>query len=390
MPWKEVSTMSLRSEFVTLARQGDVNVAQLARQFGISRKTAYKWLDRFAAGGVQALDDRSRRPHTSPTRSHHELEQAVLQLRRQHPAWGGRKLRVLLQARGHAHVPSASTITAILRRHDCLDGARAGQARDWQRFEHAAPNDLWQMDFKGHFALTSGQRCHPLTVLDDHSRYAVGLVACSNEQTETVRTALITLFRRYGLPRRMLMDNGSPWGDDREHPYTPLTVWLLRLGVGVSHGRPYHPQTQGKDERFHRTLKAEVLSRQTFSDCGDCQTRLDCWRDLYNQQRPHESLAMAVPASRYRVSPRPLPAELPPLQYDAGDAVRKVQQKGEFSYRGRTYRVAKAFAGLPLGLRRSEPDGTWMVWFGAHCLGILDEQRGLMQRCTRVDGASNP
>jgi transposase InsO family protein len=386
MPWKEVSAMSSRSEFVALARHSDANVARLARQFGVSRKTAYKWLDRFAAGGDAALDDRSRRPHTSPARSDDELEQAVLRLRGQHPTWGGRKLRVLLQRSGRACVPSASTITAILRRHGCLDGPRAGQARDWQRFEHAAPNDLWQMDFKGHFALNNGRRCHPLTVLDDHSRYAVGLVACGDEQTQTVRTALTELFRRYGLPRRMLMDNGSPWGSDWDHPYTPLTVWLLRLGVAVSHGRPYHPQTQGKDERFHRTLDTEVLSRQTFSDRGDCQRRLDCWREVYNQQRPHEALALEVPASRYRVSPRPLPSELPPLHYDAGDAVRKVQQRGVFSYRGRNYRVAKAFTGLPLGLRRGEPDGSTGVWFGTHCLGILDERQGLVQRRSRVDG----
>jgi transposase InsO family protein len=372
--------MSLRNEFVALARLPDANLAQLARQFGISRKTAYKWLDRFAAGGPTALSDRSRRPRVSPARTPDTLEQLVLQLRAQHPAWGGRKLRARLHALGHADVPAASTITAILRRHGCLDGPRAGQPRDWQRFEHPAPNDLWQMDFKGHFGLTSGGRCHPLTVLDDHSRYALGLIACPDEQTDTVRNALTALFGRYGLPRRMLMDNGSPWGDDGSHPWTPLTVWLLRLGVAVSHGRPYHPQTQGKDERFHRTLTTEVLSRWTFSDLPDCQQRFDPWRQVYNHERPHEALGLAVPASRYRVSPRPFPATLPPVTYEATDIVRQVQEGGRFSFRGREYRVAKAFRGYPIALRATTTDGELEVWFCNHRLGILDVRRGVVQR----------
>jgi transposase InsO family protein len=380
--------MSLRAEFVALAQQPEANVARLARRFGISRKTAYKWLGRFAAGGAAALSDQSRRPRASPGRTADELEQQVLQLRAQHPAWGSRKLRARLQASGHKAVPASSTITAILRRHGCLDGPGAGQPREWQRFEQPAPNDLWQMDFKGHFAMTDGRRCHPLTVLDDHSRYAVGLVACTNEQTETVRAALTELFGRYGLPRRMLMDNGSPWGDDWEHPYTPLTVWLLRLGVAVCHGRPYHPQTQGKDERFHRTLHAEVLSRQTFGGRGDCQARFDVWRAVYNQERPHEALALAVPASRYRVSPRLLPAELPPLDYDPSDRVRRVQQGGRFSYRGQTYRVAKAFAGLSLGLRTNGSSDTVDVWFGVHRLGRLDSERGIVVRRTHADSGA--
>jgi transposase InsO family protein len=382
MSWKEVSTVSLRSEFVSLAQQPGANVAQLARYFDISRKTAYKWLDRAAAGGTDPLADRSRRPQTSPRRTPDALEQFVLQLRQQHPAWGGRKLRARLVALGHVSVPAASTITAILRRHGHLEGPRAGQARDWQRFEHPAPNDLWQMDFKGHFGLTGGGRCHPLTVLDDHSRYALGLVACADEQTETVRAALTALFRRHGLPRQMLMDNGAPWGDDGHHPWTPLTVWLLRLGVAVSHGRPYHPQTQGKDERFHRTLHAELLSRRTFRDLVDCQGRFDPWRQVYNHERPHEALGLAVPASRYRVSPRPFPSTLPPIEYDAADQVRQVQEGGRFSYRGRLYRMAKAFRGYPIALRATGQDGIWGVWFCGHRLAILDQRRGVLERCT--------
>jgi transposase InsO family protein len=378
--------MSLRLEFVALARQPGANVALLARRFGISRKTAYKWMARAGAGGPEALADRSRRPHTCPARTPEPLEQLVLRLRDEHPAWGGRKLRARLRALGHDPVPAASTLTEVLRRHGRLDGPRAGQPRDWQRFEHAAPNELWQMDFKGHFGLAGGGRCHPLTVLDDHSRYAVGLVACADERTDTVQRVLTEVFRVHGLPRRMLMDNGAPWGDDGEHPWTPLTVWLLRLGVAVSHGRPYHPQTQGKDERFHRTLHAELLSRFTWADLADCQGRFDPWRHAYNHERPHEALGLAVPASRYRASPRAFPAQLPPIEYDAADAVRKVQDKGRFRFGGQVYRVAKAFRGYPIALRATGQDGVLGVWFCAHRLGYLDLRRGVVERHAPAEG----
>jgi transposase InsO family protein len=380
MPWKEVSRMSLRSELVLLAQQPDANVALLAQRFGVSRKTAYKWIQRFAAGGTTAWADRSRKPQASPARTADAVEQLVLQLRAEHPAWGGRKLRARLLSLGQADVPAPSTLTAILRRHGRLDSPRAGQPRAWQRFEHPAPNDLGQMDFKGHFGLNDGARCHPLTVLDDHSRYALGLVACADEQAATVRAALTTLFGRYGLPCRMLMDNGAPWGDDDDNPYTALTVWLLRLGVAISHGRAYHPQTQGKDERFHRTLNAELLTRHTFGSVTACQGPFDTFRQAYNHERPHDALGLAVPASRYRPSPRPLPATLPAIAYDATDVVRKVQHGGWISYQGRCYRVSRALRGYPVALRGTGQEGERGVWFCTHQIGTLDLRLGTFRR----------
>jgi transposase InsO family protein len=322
--------MSLRQEFVTLAHGESVNFRDLCRRFGISPKTGSKWVRRSRQGGDAALADRSRRPHHSPGRTAAATEQAVLALRARHPAWGGRKLRARLQALGQADVPAARTITAILGRHGLL-GGRAGQPRDFVRFEQAAPNDLWQRDFKGHVGLADGRRCHPLTVLDDHSRFALGLRACADEQGATVQRELTELFGVYGLPGRMLMDNGSPWGDDPDNPYTPLTVWLLRLGVRVTHGRPYHPQTQGQDERFHRTLQAEVLTGGPFADLAAAQRRFDAWRAVYNLERPHEGLGLQVPARRYRPSPRPFPEALPPVAYGPADVVRRVQEGGWFS-----------------------------------------------------------
>lgn len=390
MPWKETCAMALREEFVQLASQEDANVRALCRRFEVSPKTAYKWLRRFREGGTAALGDRSRKPHESPSQTTEKLEKLVLDGRDQHPAWGGRKLRHWLLNRGVKEVPAASTITQILRRHGRIDAAESAKHKPFKRFEHAAPNDLWQMDFKGHFGLEDRSRCHPLTVLDDHSRFNLGLRACANEQGTVVQRELTAMFRRYGLPRRMLMDNGSPWGGDPEHPYTPLTVWLLRLGIGISHGRPYHPQTQGKDERFHRTFKAEVVSRGRFRNLADCQPQFDPWRETYNHERPHEAIDNGVPASRYRVSEREFPKVLPPIEYAPDCQVRKVQQGGWIDFRGRTFRVGKSFCGYPLGIRVTTTDGCWEVRFGWQVIGQLDfrELGHAMQRAGAQEDAA--
>lgn len=371
MPWTVCDAMSERREFVALARAEGANMSELCRRFSISRRVGYKWLGRFEADGESGLADRSRRPRRSPEQTPEAMEAKVLELRQAHPAWGGRKLRRRLSDLGQEAVPAASTITEILRRRGRLDEAESASHKPFTRFERAAPNDLWQMDFKGHFAIEQG-RCHPLTVLDDHSRYALELAACANERTETVQARLSALFRRYGLPWRMLMDNGAPWGDTPENRYTPLTVWLLRLGVAVSHGKPYHPQTQGKDERFHRTLAAEVLRYERFRDLAHCQSRFDAWRQVYNQERPHEALAMAVPASRYRVSPQAFPEVLPPIEYALGLAVRKVHDKGELFYQGRIFRLPKAFKGYPVALRPTVHDGELDVLFCQHVIARLN------------------
>ena len=362
MPWQEVSTVLLRQEFVMLASVEGANVRALCRRYTISPKTGYKWLGRYRRQGRAGVTDRSRRPHRSPTRTAPALERAVLAVRAAHPVWGGRKIRAVLLARGHPTLPSPSTMTAILKRHGQIAPEAAPKHTAWQRFEHDAPNRLWQMDFKGHFALLAG-RCHPLTVLDDHSRFAVGLQACGDQTGQTVQARLTACFRRYGLPEAILVDNGPPWGSDAEHPHTPLTAWLIRLGVRIRHGRPYHPQTQGKDERFHRTLKAEVLGTRVLRDLAQCQREFDRWREVYNLQRPHEALAMAVPASRYRVSPRAFPEVLPPIEYGPADLVRKVAEGGELSYRNRTFRVGKAFRGYPVALRPTLVDGVLDVFF---------------------------
>lgn len=373
MPWKEVTVQSQRQEFVRLAAQPGANRRELCRRFGISPKTGYKWLDRYLEQGQAGLLDQSRRPQHSPSRSNAELEAQVIALRTQYPDWGGRKLRALLDARGVRPLPSASTITAILRRHGLLRADLADGPGAWQRFEHEAPNQLWQMDFKGHIPLVGAPgRCHPFTVLDDHSRFNLCLRACPGEREETVREALTDVFRRYGLPLRITADNGSPWGNTNRGSLTALGAWMVRLGIAFGHSRPYHPQTQGKEERFHRTLKAELLVRRAFPSLPAAQAAFDRWRDRYNLLRPHEALGLQPPVARYQPSPRPFPEELPPIEYDSADQVRKVQGKGEVHFRGREFLVGRGLAGLPVALRQDTADHLWEVYFCHQRIGQLD------------------
>jgi transposase InsO family protein len=372
MPWKEVSLMEQRKELVVLASQPGANRRELARRYGVSCKTLYKWLKRYARDGIEGLTDHSRRPACSPLQTRAAVERQVVALRDAHPYWGARKLAHLLTGDGLASMPAPSTVHEILRRHGRLhDDAGRGQTA-FIRFEHATPNALWQMDFKGHVPNEHG-RCHPLTVLDDHSRFNLCLAACDDERSQTVKSHLMAVFRRYGLPRRMTMDNGSPWGGDSDGlGYTALTVWLMQLGIRVSHSRPYHPQTQGKDERFHRTLKVELLQHQRFVDNTQAQRAFDDYRELYNSKRPHEALGMAVPLQRYQASAVAYPETLPAVEYLASDKVYKVDRAARIQVRGRRYKIGKAFIGQHLALRPKAHDGCWGVWFSRFEIGEID------------------
>lgn len=361
MPWKVSTPMSEKKEFVALASSGQSNISELCRRFGISRKTAYKWIKRYEAEGESGLVERSRKPHTSPNQTPLEYQEAIFEIRKTLPTWGGRKIRYVLADNDFDPVPAKSTVNSILKRNGYIDPEESAKHRKWKSFEAPAPNDLWQMDFKGHFE-TVQKRCHPLTVLDDHSRYSICIKACENETRITVQSALTEVFRTYGLPKAILCDNGPPWGD-ADTRYTRLTVWLIRMGIRVPYARSFHPQTRGKAERFHRTLKADVVRHCHGLDLNECQGRFDQWRILYNTERPHESLDMAVPATRYRVSFRPFPETLPPIEYPEDDQIRKVQQGGFISYLGREFRVGKSFLGERIAIRPTEIDGVLDVYF---------------------------
>lgn len=369
--------MSSRLEFVMLASAPGANIRALCRAHGISPKTAYKMLARYRQSGMDGLQDRSRRPVSSPNRSSAELEGQVLALHDAYPCWGPAKLRALLpEARPKPH---HNTIAAILRRHGRQIAPHADVTEPaTKRFEHEAPNLLWQMDFKGHFALTDRKagRCYPLTVLDDHSRFAVCLTACSGETNPQVQSALTQAFRLYGLPERITCDNGNPWGTPNQNGLTRLEVWLIRLGIRVSHSRPFHPQTQGKDERFHRTLKRELLNRTGFNSLEACQHAFNSWRDQYNLIRPHEALGQRPPATRYVVSARTFPAQLPPVEYDTCDEVRRVRGSGQVQYKGRQYYIGEGLVGEIVAIRPTDTDGLLKVMFCDREVQCIDLRAG--------------
>jgi transposase InsO family protein len=298
----------------------------------------------------------------------------VLELNTQYPCWGGRKLRTLLPEA--VIPPHHSTVEAILHRHNRKVAGVPTRAVDEAplRFEHPAPNLLWQMDFKGHFALTdrAAGRCHPLTILDDHSRFSLCLTACANQQRGTTKDAITETFRRYGLPERITADNGSPWGSAGRRGLTQLEVWLIRLGIRISHSRPGHPQTQGKDERFHRTLKLELLDRQGFNSLAACQVAFDSWRECYNLVRPHQALGQKPPITRYQPSGRLLPEVLPAVEYPSSDIVRTVSDNGYIQYLSERYFVGEGLTAQKVALKPSDTDDVLDVYFCHHVVRQVD------------------
>ncbi len=374
MPWAERNRMSLREELVHLSESQKITMTELCRRFQISRKTGYKWVQRFGTEGAAGLADRSRRPHRIHYQVPEPTRQYLVAERQRHPAWGARKLRQRARTQGLPAVPACSTITALLKREGLLTPAATAAPHAWQRFEHPAPNDLWQMDFKGPIPTRTAPR-QALTILDDHSRFNLCLQALCAQTREAVQASLLTVFRQYGLPNRLLTDNGSPWGHTGEQPFTVLTVWLIRVGIRISHSRPYHPQTMGKDERFHGSLNREVLQQAQWRDPAHLQQALDRWRQVYNHDRPHEALALAVPATRYEPSLHAYPESLPPIEYDTGVTVRKVQQKGEVHFQGQVFEVSRAFRGYPVGLVPTKEDGIYAVHFCHHTITRIDVRK---------------
>ncbi len=381
MGWKESDRVSLRAEFVRLASVEGANRAQLCERFGISRKTGYKWLKRWVEHGGDGLGDQSRRPLRSPGKTEESVEQAILKVREVHPTWGGRKIRKLLQVQGMSSPPSPSTITSILHRHGRISEEESSKHQPYGSFERSTPNELWQVDFKGEFKLSGGRNCYPLTLLDDHSRYSLGIVACGNQRRETVQPQFRRIFDRYGLPRAIYVDNGNPWGTKSQgFRHTRFTAWLLRHDVEVIHGRPYYPQGRGKLERFHRTLKLELLQDRQFTSFGEVQTHFDSWRDMYNQQRPHEALDLEVPLSRYRASERYFREQTSAYEYSDRFQVRRTNRVGQLRFDNRTYRVSEAFCRESIGISPTATAGIWDVYFCRFRIGELDEREGVIRR----------
>lgn len=374
MPFITRSIMSQRTEFCLLASKPGINMSDLCRRFKITRRTGYKWLMRYKGEGVVGLLEKSKRPHHFPNQTTPEIEDYVIKLRKNDPEWGSKKLhRLMINDREsgkytHEAIPCKTTITKILSRNGLIDPNRSKLCKDFERFVRQYPNELWQMDYKGWFRMLNNQQCHPLTITDDHSRFNICLEACKNQQELTVKNALINVFRKYGLPCMLLADNGTPWGAAGNDPgegiryYTTIEKWLIELNIKLIHGRPYHPQTQGKEERFHKTLKQELINREQFRDHEHCQERFDIWRDKYNCIRPHESLDFKTPVELYEPSLRVYPEKIEPYEYNMTDIKRKVD-KGIISFKNKAIRVGHAFDGDYVVLRRTNNDKVFEVYF---------------------------
>lgn len=357
MPFESKTMKGQKLDFVRKLESKGISMSELCRRYGISRKTGYKWYKRYKAEGFIGLEERSRVPHNQPGKIDVQLEKLIINLRKKEPDWGAKKVYKILQRdHGIQLPPSVTTINNVFKRNGLISKEDSEKNKAIQRFEHESPNSLWQMDFKGDFKMKNSKRCYPLTLADDHSRYNLCLHAMFNQQYIPVKEQLINVFQLYGLPQTILCDNGSPWGlagNDRpnEARMTRLEIWLLKQNVKLIHGRAYHPQTQGKLERYHRTLKRELLSRRQFKDHIDCQMNFDAWRNKYNHIRPHEALGQETPASRYIPSKRKYSNEIAQPIYLHDDVLRKVWDTGSIHFKGSPYRVGKALNGERVALR---------------------------------------
>jgi transposase InsO family protein len=356
MPWKELTLMSQKEDFIKQALEKKIPFRHLCNEFGISTVTGYKWFNRYKQEGLDGLNERSRAPRFSPNQTPKFIEEKILAIRVRHPAWGARKLKAYIEKREKVSLPSLSTITQILHRHDKILHEESLKRKKFTRFEREHPNDLWQMDFKGHFQLANKRTCYPLTMIDDYSRFSLCLQSCPNERDENTRKQVKKVFRAYGLPKQINVDNGNPWGNQYCKPYTKFSVWLMKLGIKVTHSRPRHPQTNGKNERFHRSLKREVLHGNTFDNFKTIQEEFDKWRYCYNYDRPHQGINMQVPAERYQVSLIEFPEKILPIEYSDDAITRKVRGNGYICYQGNNYLAGEAFVGEYIEIKHDELD----------------------------------
>ena len=323
MPWERRTVEDQRRAFAQAAMQC-TNFSALCREFGIDRHTGYKWKERYASN--QPLTDRSRRPHTSPTRTPEDLELLVLAVRADNPGWGAKTIHTVLAREGHKNLPCAKTINNILNRYGCISPEESLKRQPFTRFEKDRCNVMWQTDFKGEFRMADSNYCYPLTILDDHSRFSLK-IAPRLSTANVVIPVFLEVFQEYGMPDSILSDNGGQFAGFKKG-YTQFERWLMDLDILPIHGRIKHPQTQGKIERFHRTMKQELLNHTEIANLEDAQKKFTNWREKYNNIRPHEALGMKTPGEVYEPSQRRYPETIKQFDYGGEYHVIKVNSWG--------------------------------------------------------------
>jgi putative transposase len=376
MPWKQVRPMDEKIRFIGDHLTGVFTLTELCDRYGISRKTGYKWVDRYMEHGVDGLKDQSRKPHRSPSQATLAVEEAVVKIRQQHPTWGSKKILAMLERQRRPEpLPSVSTITRILRRRGCITKPRRRRRRRAHPGKPTtvvtAPNQLWCADFKGQFKTRDGVYCYPLTVTDAYSRYLLTISGFLSPDLASTKPAFEQLFTTYGLPDRIRTDNGTPFASTALGRLSQLSVWWIQLGIVPELIELGHPEQNGRHERMHRTLKAEA-TRPPEADLTAQQQRFDAFQQEFNHERPHEALQQATPASVYTASTKKMPSTLKSLDYPAHYEVRLVSTNSGIRWNSGWVSVSHILAGQAIGLEAVD-DGLWEVWYGPVRLGRLHE-----------------
>ncbi len=376
MPWNETSPMDEKTQLVADFLRGTLSITELSDLYGVSRKTAYKWIDRYVRQGPEGLTERSRRPRRSPNSTDPRIVNALLEVRRRHPTWGAKKLLAILQKR-HPRwdLPGRTTVCDILKRHNMVPRRRQRRRIGHPgkpRSDMLAPNDVWSADFKGQFKTGDGVYCFPLTVTDGYSRYLLGCQALTSTAVSTAKPVFRRLFKEYGLPTRIRTDNGVPFATNTLARLSSLSAWWVRLGILPELIEPGKPQQNGRHERMHRTLKAEA-TRPAAGSLGAQQRKFNSFRKEYNDDRPHEALDQQTPDSMYTPSRRSMPSQPPPMDYPDRYEIRYVSANGGIRWRNGWINVSKVCIGEYVGLEEID-DGIWNVYFGMLKIGRLHDR----------------
>lgn len=364
MPWKEQRLESMREEFVRRVLSHEKSKSELCREYGISRPTGDKWIARYLAG--ERLSDLSRAPKSHPNRTDPEVERKIVEYREKYPSIGAVKMRTIMTNDNHIGLPSARTFNAIFKRNGLITKEASEAATHNKSFEKSYPNEMWQADFKGHFSMENGERCHPLNIIDDYSRMNICCEPLLSETFAEVKPHMERIFREYGMPFSFLCDNGNPWGTQQSTGFTSFEVWLMELGILTLHGRILHPQTQGKEERFNRSFADECLRHHKIQDRESAAKIFAEYRDFYNNVRPHMSLNLEVPSTRYHRSEREYPSKIEDWIYSSELRVCKVKSTGYISIRGQGYFLSEAFGNKEIAFRESGN--------GAHLINLYFRQ----------------
>lgn len=373
MAWKETNAMNERVRFISKYLEEEETFSELCEMFGVSRKTGYKWVDRYREGGVEGLKDQVRAPWTHPNRMSEEVEQRLLEVRKKHPLWGPRKLLVVVGRQDpELFLPAASTVGEMLRRNGCTRKRKRNRksspyAYPLRRYE--SPNSVWCVDFKGHFP-TGTERCHPLTISDGYSRYLLTCYGQKRPLYEQTRKVFERTFQEYGLPETIRSDNGAPFSTLAPGGLSRLSIWWVRLGILPERIMPGRPEQNGRHERMHSTLKAET-AKPPQSSIRLQQVAFDRFRKEYNEERPHEGIGLKVPASLYVPSPRAYPKKLPHPEYPKHFRVERAYPNGVISFQQTQWYLSGCLRGEFVGLEEVGDD-RWKVYFGPLALGIID------------------